>query len=112
MKVIIRGRRSTSSIRASWEDTKTELVEKSAADIVVELLVAAERQFREHAQNHYEWMVERKAQLIEEARRKKEEAERRERERLARLERGRLGALWSMQPPCAVHRISAPTSGK
>jgi hypothetical protein len=31
---------------------------------------------------------------------------------LARLERGRLGALWSMQPPCAVHRISAPTSGK
>jgi hypothetical protein len=61
--------------------------------IVVELLAAAERQFREHAHHHYEWMVERKAQLIEETHCKKEESERRERERLVRVERERVRGL-------------------
>lgn len=93
MKVVIRAWRMPNGIRHSWEDKKNDLVEKFATDIAVELIVTAERQLREGAQHHYEWMLEHKAALIEEIRRRKEEAERKERERLARLERERVERL-------------------
>lgn len=93
MKVVISVRQMADGIRHSWEDTKDDLVEKFAADIVLELIVTAERQLRDSAQHHYEWMIKRKAELVEEIRRRKEEAERKERERLVRLERERVERL-------------------
>jgi hypothetical protein len=93
MKVVISSWRAPDHTRQVWEDTKGTPVEKFVTDIVVELIVAGECQYREAAQHRYDWMVERKAQLIEDARRRKEEEERQEWERLARLEKERVDRL-------------------
>jgi len=93
MRVAIASWRSSNRIRQSWEDTKGTPVETAVADIVVELIVSAERQYREGAEHWYEYQVRRKAELIEEARCRKEEGERKERERLARLEQQRIERL-------------------
>jgi hypothetical protein len=93
MKVIIKSWQSDRYTRQEWEDTEAEQVERYATDIVVQLIVAGEYQFREDAQHRYEWILKRKAQLIEEARRQKEEAERRERERPLQLEKERIDRL-------------------
>ena len=82
-----------SGVRRSWEDKEKTKLEKHLTEIVVELIVSGERQYREQRQRHYEWMLERKAALIEENRKRKEEAERRERERLAALEQARIDRL-------------------
>jgi hypothetical protein len=77
----------------SWEETEKEKFENFLTEIVAELIVTAERQYRENTQRRYEWMLERKAEVIEEVRRRREEAERKERERLAALEKARLDRL-------------------
>ncbi len=82
-----------SGTRLSWEDTDKEKLESHLTDIVVKMIVSGERQYREYQQRHYEWLVERKTNLIEEIRRQKEEAEQRERERLAALEKARVDRL-------------------
>lgn len=78
-----------------WEDADGLPLEKCLREIVVELIVSGERNYREGRQSHYEWLVERKVQIIEEARKQKEEAERRERERLIQLEKARVDRLSS-----------------
>lgn len=93
MKVAIG--RSHSEKDQVWEDTTSYRVEKFVTDIVVEIIVTGERQYRRQAQHQYEWQVERKAELIEEARLKKEEEERQKRERLERLEKERVDRLLS-----------------
>ena len=50
-------------------------------------------QYRESALRHYQWRVERKAELEEEERKRKVEAERAERERRRRLEQARIDRL-------------------
>lgn len=77
----------------SWEDTDKAKLETHLTEIVVELIVSGERQYRESQIQHYEWLVERKAALIEEIRKRKEEAERKERERQAALEQARIDEL-------------------
>lgn len=93
MKVAIKWWRSEGNVRRVWEDAPSVPVEKSITDIVVELIVAGEQQYREGTQYSYEWTVERKTRLIEDARRQREEAERKERERLARLQQERIDQL-------------------
>ncbi len=80
-------------VRHDWEDDETGPVENSITEIVIELIVAGERRYRAGAQRQYEWIIDRKAQLIEEAHRKKEEAERLEREHRIRLEKDRVDRL-------------------
>ncbi len=77
----------------SWEDTDRTRLEKHLDEVVVALIVSGERQYREGLQRHYEWRVERKAELIEEIRERKAEAERQERERLVQLEKARVDRL-------------------
>ena len=77
----------------SWEDSADSRLETRLTDIVVELLVAGEVNYRAGAQAAYEWWHRRRAELEEEARRRKEEEEHLERERLARLERERVELL-------------------
>jgi hypothetical protein len=77
----------------SWEDSKEGKLEKHLAEIVVELLVTAEANYRTGAMAAHAWHVEYRAELEETARRQKAEAERRERERLAKLEKERVERL-------------------
>lgn len=59
----------------------------------MELIVAGECQYRESAQRHYDWRVQRKAQLEKEAQQRKAEQERLERERQIKIERERIERL-------------------
>ena len=70
----------------SWEDTDKAKLESDFGDIVVELIVSGERQHREFLQRNYERQVERKADLIEEIRKREEEAARQDRKRRAAME--------------------------
>lgn len=85
--------RSSSESQPSWEDTDRTKLEKHLDEIVVALIVSGERQYREGRQRRYEWLVERKAELILEIQERKEEAERHERERRIQLEQGRIDRL-------------------
>ncbi|HUN64139.1 MAG TPA: hypothetical protein VMU53_19215, partial [Candidatus Sulfotelmatobacter sp.] len=84
---------SSEKERISWQDNDSGKLEARITDIVVEVVLTAEIQHRESAIHHYQWRVERKADLDEEERKRKLEAERRERERLKRLEQGRIDRL-------------------
>lgn len=83
----------SSGVHMSWEDTDKIKLEKHLDDIVIELIASGERQYREYQQRHYEWVVKRKADLIEEIRKREEEAKRKERERRIALEKARVDRL-------------------
>lgn len=57
------------------------------------IVVAGEDQYQQSEIGHQRWLTERKAQLIEEARQRKEEAERQERERQRKAEQARVDRL-------------------
>lgn len=80
-------------MQLAWEDKGDDRVESHAAAIVACVIVAAEAKYRGSVLRSHEWLVSRKAQLIEEARKRKEEEERKERERKIRLEKARVDRL-------------------
>jgi hypothetical protein len=77
----------------SWTDVEGQPLETRLADIAVAIVVHAERVCRSSAQHHREWVIERKAKLAEEERRKEAARRRLERERLERLENARVARL-------------------
>lgn len=79
--------------RLSWQDDDSGKIEARIAEIARELVLTDEVQYRESALRHYQWRVERKAELEEEERKRKVEAERAERERRRRLEQARIDRL-------------------
>jgi hypothetical protein len=85
--------RNGTEARKSWEDSDGVKIENQLADIVVELIVAGESQYREWLQRRYEWYLEEKARLEEAERRRKEEEERRERERQIQAQKERVERL-------------------
>lgn len=91
--------------RLSWRDDDSGKIEARIAEIAWELVLTAEVQYREGALRHYQWRVERKAELEEEERKRKVEAERRERERLKRLEQARIDRL--LKDAAAFHQAAA-----
>jgi hypothetical protein len=82
-------------IRKSWEDSDDSTIEGQLENIVVELIVAGEMQYRELVQHQYQCLIERKAEREKEARRRKEEEERRERERQIKAQKERVERLLS-----------------
>lgn len=72
-----------------WEDRGRSLVEHRLKEILIEIILAGEFQYRNGCQRHYEWAVEQKSRAIEDLRKKKEEQERLERERIIELEQNR-----------------------
>ena len=50
----------------SWEDDGAEKLEKRTQEIAVQLIVAGEIRYRQQAKHHYEWKVQRKAELEKE----------------------------------------------
>jgi hypothetical protein len=79
--------------RKSWEDSDGVKIESQLAEIVVELIVTGERQYREWLQRQYQWHLEEKARLEEAERRRKEEEERRERELQIQVQKERVERL-------------------
>lgn len=80
-------------VLATWQDDDVQKIETRMTDIAVQLILTAEIQYREHALHHHQWLIERKAELEEEERKRKLEAERAERERQKRIEQGRINRL-------------------
>ena len=95
MKLAIKPWDSKSGGDKSWEDTEGKRIESLLREVVTELMVAGEAHYRAGAYAHHAWVIERRAELIEEARRRRIEEERRERERLAKLEKERLERLFA-----------------
>jgi hypothetical protein len=79
--------------RTSWEDNEEKTIEQHIDEIVVELIVAGEVQYRESVQRRYQYLVERKTELEEKERRRKEEEEVRERERQIKAQKERVERL-------------------
>lgn len=79
--------------RLSWQDDDSGKIEARIAEVARELVLTAEVQYRESALRHYQWRVERKAELEEEERKRKVETERAERERRRRQEQARIDRL-------------------
>ena len=78
---------------AHWDDDQNHRLEAIVTEIVVEIVVLAEKWYRQGRLNHHKWLTERWAAEVEEARKAKEEAERHERERMAKLERNGVDRL-------------------
>ncbi len=79
----------------TWEDTAREKIEAHLADVVINVLIAAENTCRQQEFSHYNWLVNRKADLIERAEKQRLEAERAERERRIKEEKARVDRLLS-----------------
>ena len=62
------------------------------------------------AQHHREWVIKRKAEIVEEERRKEAERRRLERERLERLEKARIGRLLAQAKALREAEEFAPMS--
>jgi hypothetical protein len=79
--------------RIAWQDDEQGKVETRITEIAIQIILAAELQYREGVIRSYEWRVQRKAELEEEERERKRQAERAERERQKRLEQARIDRL-------------------
>lgn len=77
----------------TWQDSGLDRVEQHLTEAAIEIVLAAEAQYRKRALSHHQWLIERRAQLEEEQSQKKLEAERAERERQIRLEEKRIERL-------------------
>jgi len=76
----------------SWSDSDVKL-ERRLADIAVAIVVRGERNYRMAVAQSREWVITRKAELVEEARRRDAEQRRLERERIVRLQKARVDRL-------------------
>ncbi len=88
--------------RVLAEDAPERPIERAIREIVVDLIVLGEEEYRERQLSHHKWRLEDRARRIAEARKQKEEAERKERERIAALEKARVDRL--LGEAAALHR--------
>ena len=88
---VIPGQRD--KVLAQWNDADDARLETRVSDIAVDIAVLLEQEYRDRKVSGHEWLIRRRAELIEEARKAKIEAERKERERLEQLERERIDRL-------------------
>ncbi|MBX5131258.1 hypothetical protein HJB80_00920 [Rhizobium lentis] len=91
--VRINGGAAVEGIQTTWEDKSDDGIEAHLTDVAVNILVAGENSCREKEFSHYQWLVKHKADLIEWAKKDKEEAEKAERERRIKEEKQRLDRL-------------------
>lgn len=93
MRFLIPSWRGDTEVRKSLEDDGDAMIEDRLEDIVVELIIAGEAQYRELLHHHHEWSLQRKAELEEAARRRIEEEERHEREKQIKAQNERIERL-------------------
>lgn len=87
--------RSRAPATKYWEDSDTHTLEDQLTDAMVEMLMQAERSYRNGLVHHREWIIERKAVAEKELLRRKEETECKERELQERLAGERIAGLLS-----------------
>ena len=76
-----------------WSDDAQGKIEAKLAEIATEIIVSAEKRYRDHKMHSHKWLVERKAQLEEAERKRKLEEEAAARERKRALEGARVDRL-------------------
>lgn len=100
--------RTAGSTRRGQPGTTMTGIEARVTEIAIEIALAAEIQHREGAVRHHQWLIEEKARLEEEERRRRAEAERAEQERQRRLEHARidrlLAAAKALEQAAAIRR--------
>jgi len=84
-----------------WEDSSERDLESMLPEIVLELILMGERQYRGHTEYQYQNLVDRKAELEEKERQRIEAEARLERERVERLKQARIQRLLD---EAAAHR--------
>jgi len=82
-------------VQTAWLDKPDDKIEGHLTDIAINILVAGESACRHKEASHYKWLSSYKAELIERARKEKEEAERAERQRRLEEEQARVDRLLS-----------------
>lgn len=93
MRLALESHHSSSEPTKVWEDHGRSLVEHKLHEILIEIIITGEVEYRDWMQRNYEWAVDAKATAIEDLRKKKEEEERLERERIAKAEQDRIDHL-------------------
>lgn len=88
----------------AWEDGDTSKLEDQLTQVLIGIIVAAETFHRENAVHHHEWLIKRRAEMVEELRRKKEEEIRKARELKEKLERERIERLLAQAD--AMHKAT------
>lgn len=79
--------------RIAWQDNESRRLEGQITEIAIQLILTAEQQYRESAIRQYQWRLERKAELENEAKERRLKAESAEHERRKRLEQARTDRL-------------------
>ncbi len=92
LRLAIRAGYKTAAISLT-EDQPGQALETNLRTTLVNLIVLGEERYREHQIDHHKWLLQRRLERIEEARKQKAEAERKERERVAALEKARVNRL-------------------
>lgn len=88
-------RRSSSSAESisTWQDNDESKLEALMTEIAVEVVLTAERQYRDGKLREYEWRVKRKAELEEQERQRQIAAEKAAKERQRQIEQARIDRL-------------------
>jgi hypothetical protein len=84
---------SIEGVQTAWQDNPDDKIEGHLTDIAINILVAGESACRHKEISHHKWLKDYKAELIERARKEKEEAERAERTRRLEEEQARVDRL-------------------
>jgi len=85
--------RASGIARETWTDSTGDRIERHLHEIAVALVVHGERLYRERAISRRAWVIQRKAEILEQRREDELERQRKERERRARLEQARVDRL-------------------
>jgi hypothetical protein len=94
--------RDHSTATKYWDDTDERYLEDNLTEIMVEILITAEISYRKSLVRHREWVIERRAEVEKEIRRRKEEEERKAHERREREAKERIDRLISQST--ALHQ--------
>lgn len=84
---------NTTETISGWQDSAENKLEALMTEMTVEVILTAERQYRDSELRQHEWLVKRKAELEEQERQRQIAAEKAARERLRRIERARIDRL-------------------
>jgi hypothetical protein len=79
--------------RIVWQDKTDNPLERQLAEVVVELIVEGERRYRSNALNHYKWILTRREELREKARKRIEAVKQANEEQRIQREKERVEGL-------------------
>jgi hypothetical protein len=116
LSLSIRGPVSSDESNSTWRDTDESKLEALMTEITVEVILTAERQYRDGELRQYEWRIKRKAEIEEQERQHKIAAEKAAKERQQRMTRSALTSSeefdrWSAWALAQADRIDPAVGG-